>query len=208
VPIKDIKTFLRAAAILREYVPDVRVWILGPLDEDTDYVDECRQLAAHLDLESTVEFKGRVALKDYYPVIDVVVLTSVSEAQPLVILEGAALGVPSVATDVGACREMILGRSDEDPQLGAAGAVTPLANPAATADALRRLLTDGEAYRACSQAAQARVRRYYNKRDLDDAYRDIYGRHIAMAGSPADASGELSAAAVRASTGRLVKWPA
>jgi glycosyltransferase involved in cell wall biosynthesis len=187
VPIKDIKTFLRAAAILRDYVPDVRVWVLGPLDEDPDYVEECRQLMALLDLESTVEFKGRVALKDYYPLIDVVVLTSVSEAQPLVILEGAALGIPSVATDVGACREMILGRSDEQPPLGAAGAVTPLANPAATAEALRSLLTDAEAYERCALAARDRVRRYYNKSDLDDAYRELYDMHIAMAESLVEA---------------------
>ncbi|MGE0590979.1 MAG: GT4 family glycosyltransferase PelF [Vicinamibacterales bacterium] len=180
VPIKDIKTFLRACAALRDHVPDVRVWILGPLEEDPDYVAECRQLTAHLDLESTVEFKGKVALADYFPRLDVVVLTSVSEAQPLVILEGAAVGIPSVATDVGACREMILGRSDEDPPLGAAGAVTPLANPAATADALRRLLTDRAFYVQCGQVAQARVRRYYDKAVLDASYRELYETHIAQ----------------------------
>ncbi|MCC7242500.1 MAG: GT4 family glycosyltransferase PelF [Acidobacteria bacterium] len=178
VPIKDIKTFLRAAAILRDFVPDVRVWVLGPLDEDPDYVAECRQLATRLDLEATVEFKGRVALTDYYPLIDVLVLTSVSEAQPLVILEAAAMGVPSVATDVGSCREMILGRSDEQPPLGMAGAVTPLANPAATAEAVRGLLTDACAYQRCSAAAQERVRRCYNKANLDRAYRDIYQEHL------------------------------
>jgi glycosyltransferase involved in cell wall biosynthesis len=183
VPIKDIKTFLRACASLRDYIPDVRVWILGPLEEDPAYVEECQQLTAHLDLTSTVEFKGRVALKDYYPLIDVLVLTSVSEAQPLVILEGAAVGVPAVATDVGSCREMIHGRSDEHPRLGEAGAVTPLANPAATADAIRRLLTDDEFYRRCSQAAQQRVRKYYNKATLDEAYRDIYDTHIEMVDS-------------------------
>ncbi len=174
VPIKDVKTFLRACAMLRDYIPDLRAWILGPLDEDPDYAEECRQLAAHLDLESTVDFKGKVALRDYFPHLDVVVLTSVSEAQPLVILEGAAVGIPSVATDVGACREMILGRSDEAPALGPGGAVTPLASPAATADALRRLLTDPELYGRCGQAARERVRRYYNKTDLDGAYRRLY----------------------------------
>jgi glycosyltransferase involved in cell wall biosynthesis len=180
VPIKDIKTFLRACALLRDYVPDVRVWVLGPLDEDVDYVDECRQLAAHLDLEGTVEFKGKVQLREFYPLIDVLVLTSVSEAQPLVILEAAAAGIPSVATDVGACREMILGRSDEQPKLGEAGAVTPLANPAATARALQWLLTDAEAYERCSHAARERVRRYYNKADLDEAYHRLYKEHVAM----------------------------
>jgi glycosyltransferase involved in cell wall biosynthesis len=180
VPIKDIKTFLRASAALREYVPDVRVWVLGPLDEDPGYVDECRALTAHLDLESTVEFKGKVSLADYYPLIDVVVLTSISEAQPLVILEAAACGIPSVATDVGACRELILGRSDEEPSLGAGGVVTPLANPVATASALRWLLMDRDAYARCGQAAQARVRRYYDKADLDLAYGRLYAEHIDM----------------------------
>jgi glycosyltransferase involved in cell wall biosynthesis len=187
VPIKDIKTFLRACATLCEYVPDIRVWILGPLEEDPDYVAECRQLTSHLALESTVEFKGNVALEEYFPKIDIVVLTSISEAQPLVILEGAAAGIPSVATDVGACREMILGRSGEQPPLGPAGAVTPLANPAATADALRMLLTDTEMYERCSHAAQARVRRYYNKVDLHRTYRDIYQQHLEMAGALVEA---------------------
>ncbi len=180
VPIKDIKTFLRACAILREDVPDVRVWVLGPLDEDPDYAAECQQLTSLLDLDSTVEFKGKVRLPEYLPQIDVIVLTSVSEAQPLVILEAAAVGIPAVATDVGACREMIRGRSDEQPPLGEAGAVTPLANPAETAKALRWLLTDAEAYARCGTTARQRVRRYYNKADLDVAYRRLYEEHIHM----------------------------
>ena len=55
-------------------------------------------------------FTGRVNLLEYLGKIDVVVLTSLSEAQPLVILEAGAAGVPVVATDVGACGEMILGQ--------------------------------------------------------------------------------------------------
>jgi glycosyltransferase involved in cell wall biosynthesis len=65
--------------------------------------------------------------------------------------------------------------------------VTPLANPAATADALRSLLTDAEAYERCAHAARERVRRYYNKADLDTAYRELYDTHIAIAGSLVEA---------------------
>jgi glycosyltransferase involved in cell wall biosynthesis len=65
--------------------------------------------------------------------------------------------------------------------------VTPLANPAATAEALRWLLTDAEAYQRCADAARERVRRYYNKADLDAAYRELYDTHIAMAGSLVEA---------------------
>ena len=46
-------------------------------------------------------------VKQIYPRIDVLVLTSISEGLPLVILEAAAAGVPLVSTDVGACRELL-----------------------------------------------------------------------------------------------------
>ena len=174
VPIKDVKTFLRACAALRERMPDLQAWILGPTDEDTAYMEECQQLVDHLDLRGTVSFKGKVSLREYLPLVDVVVLTSISEAQPLVILEAGACGIPTVATDVGACREMILGRSDEQPALGAGGAITPLANPAATARAIQRLLEDREYYLQCGATIRARVQQYYNKSDLDRAYKALY----------------------------------
>ena len=39
VPIKDVKTYIRAAAILRDLVPGVRVLLLGPTDEDPVYFE-------------------------------------------------------------------------------------------------------------------------------------------------------------------------
>jgi glycosyltransferase involved in cell wall biosynthesis len=54
------------------------------------------------------------------PKIGLVVLSSISEALPLVLLEGLAAGVPAVATDVGSCRQLIYGLSEEDQALGAA----------------------------------------------------------------------------------------
>ena len=106
-------------------------------------------MVRHLSLEDTVEFTGKVKLTDYLGKVDVIALTSISEAQPLVILEAGAAGIPTVATNVGACREMILGREDESEALGPGGAVTPLASPAATARELTRLLTDSGFRRRC-----------------------------------------------------------
>lgn len=179
VPIKDVKTFIRAAGILREAVPDLRALVLGPTEEDEHYFAECREMVSHLGLGQTVQFLGRVKLDDWLGRIDAIVLTSISEAQPLVILEAGAAGIPTVATDVGACREMILGMADETPPLGAGGAITPLANPMATASALADLLRQPEALRAASRAIQERVRRTYNKVDLDHIYGDLYAECIA-----------------------------
>jgi polysaccharide biosynthesis protein PelF len=174
VPIKDVKTFIRAAAIVRAIVPDVQALVLGPADEDPEYFAECQALVSHLGLESCLQFTGPVSVPDYLPRLDVVVLTSISEAQPLVILEAGAAGVPSVATDVGACREMIHGSPNEEPPLGAGGEVTPLANPTATAQAIAGLLLDLDRWQRSSRAMRERVRRYYDKPGLDRSYRELY----------------------------------
>ncbi|MBV9507865.1 MAG: GT4 family glycosyltransferase PelF [Acidobacteriia bacterium] len=174
VPIKDIKTFIRATAILREILPELQSLVLGPADEDPSYLAECKVLVNHLGLEGCLKFVGPVSVPDHLPQLDVVVLTSISEAQPLVILEAGAAGVPCVATDVGACREMIYGAPGENPCLGAGGEVTPLANPTATAHALARLLLDPGYWESASRTLQERVRRYYDRAALDRSYRDLY----------------------------------
>lgn len=179
VPIKDVKTYIRAVAILRDLVPDIRALVLGPTDENPQYFAESKSLVQHLGLQGCFTFMGHVPVQDHLPDIDVIVLTSISEAQPLVILEAGAAGVPAVATDVGACREMIYGDRREADSLGAGGEVTPLANPTATAIALARLLGDPEARKAAGRAIRERVRRYYDKPALDRAYRRLYDRWAA-----------------------------
>ncbi len=180
VPIKDIKSFLRSCALIREVVENVRVWIMGPTDEDETYFEECQDLVQYLALEGTVEFTGRVKLTEYLGEVDVMVLTSISEGQPLVILEAGAAGIPSVSTDVGACSEMILGRSDEDPPLGPAGAISPVANPVKVAEEVVKLLTNQGWFERCQKAIAERIKTYYDKEDLKKAYGALYDELKAM----------------------------
>jgi glycosyltransferase involved in cell wall biosynthesis len=109
-----------------------------------------------------------------YPDLDVVVLTSFSEGQPLVILEGYSHGVPAIATDVGACREMIEGRTDEDRALGPSGVVTRVAMPKETAAALVLMAKDPDLRRRMGQAGRKRVLAYYQRRDMLAAYAELY----------------------------------
>ena len=178
VPIKDIKTFIRAASIIRNRLPDLKAYVIGPADEDPEYYVECLNMVEHLGLQDTVEFTGKVLIDDYLKQIDLLVLTSISEAQPLAILEAAACGIPTVATNVGACREMLVGKSDESPYLGASGIVTALSNPAATANAVLQLLTDRDLYERCGTAARERVTHYYNKNDQHASYRALYSEYL------------------------------
>ena len=125
-------------------------------------------------LNGNLRFTGRVRLEDYLPHIDAIALTSISEAQPLTVLEAGAAGIPSVVTDVGACQELILGRADEEPNLGPGGAVTPVASPTATAAALGRMVRDPDWRNRCGEAMRERVSRYYNKHVIDRIYGDLY----------------------------------
>jgi glycosyltransferase involved in cell wall biosynthesis len=174
VPIKDIKTFIRAVAVAKREVPDLVALVLGPEDEDPPYAAECKELVRLLGLETTLRFMGRQKLTDWLGKIDALALTSVSEAQPLVILEGGAAGVPTVATDVGACREMIEGRAGEDPPLGAGGEIVGLADPSKTGLALARLVKDRAWHARCAAAIRRRVETQYNKKTIDAIYREIY----------------------------------
>nr|MBX2880259.1 GT4 family glycosyltransferase PelF [Granulosicoccus sp.] len=178
VPIKDIKNFIRSMRIIRAAIPDAEGWLIGPEDEDPSYTEECRQLARSLDLDGVVRFMGFQKPDDMFPQLGLNVLTSVSEGQPLVVLEGYAAGLPTVTTDVGSCAELVYGINEEDKALGAAGAVVPIANPAKFAEAAIRLLSDREAWNNASAAAINRVEAYYDEVDMVRRYHDVYSTEI------------------------------
>ena len=93
VPIKDVKTFLRAMRTLANLMPEAQGWIAGPEDEDPEYAAECRALIHSLQLDDHVRFLGFQKIADLLPKVGVIVLSSISEALPLVLLEGFAAGV-------------------------------------------------------------------------------------------------------------------
>jgi glycosyltransferase involved in cell wall biosynthesis len=184
VPIKDIETFIRAAAIILSHRADVMFEVLGPVDEDLGYAEECRDLVRVLNLGHRFNFAGRVQIDDWLPVIDVIVLTSLSEAQPLVILEAGACGIPSVASNVGSCREMLEGRPSDSNDGEPGGIITPLRCPEETASAILRLLDDEDLRRRMGATLRARVRRLYDRDSLHHRYAVLYETLACAASQP------------------------
>jgi polysaccharide biosynthesis protein PelF len=174
VPIKDIKTFIRAMRTVATEIPGAQGWIVGPEDEDARYAAECRALARGLGLEEVVRFLGFRPAEEVLPKLGVAVLSSISEALPLFVLEAFAAGVPVVATDVGSCRELVEGRDASDRERGAAGAIVPIASPDQIARAAIALLRDPAAWRRASAAGAARVEALYTREQMFTQYRALY----------------------------------
>jgi len=128
VAIKDIETFLRACRLVADELPAAEFAVVGPLDHEPDYAEACIDLAASLGLQDRIVFAGETDVEPWYERLDAVVLTSLSEAQPLVLLEAMAAGVSVVATAVGGCPDLV----------GGAGLLTPVRDPRAPSSSAPR----------------------------------------------------------------------
>ena len=178
-PIKDVQTFIDVAERLREQFPDLQALVIGPMDEDPEYAQGCIAEVNRRHLADTVSFTGAVNVVEYLGRIDVLVLTSISEALPLVILEAGAAGVPCVATDVGACREILEGRVNEDGAIGPGGMVAPVGANDELASAIALLLEDPKRLRSYGESLQRRVGEHYRAEAVAQAYGALYGRNFA-----------------------------
>jgi glycosyltransferase involved in cell wall biosynthesis len=179
VSIKDIKTFIRAIAIVKKSMPNIEGWIAGPTDEDEDYAQECFDMVDFFDLKENVKFLGFQKIDDILPKSGLLTLTSISEGMPLVILEGFAAGLPCIATDVGSCSDLIYGAlDDEDKEIGEAGAVTTIANPSALAENYIKFLSDENLWKKAQKNGLLRVEKYYQDHFFLDNYKNLYSKAI------------------------------
>ena len=169
-PIKDVKTMIQAFDFARKQVKNLKLWIMGPTDEDEKYAKECFELVESLGVKD-VEFTGRVNIKDYLGKMDFTLLTSISEGQPLTILESYAAHKPVIATDVGNCRELIYGNNDG---FGEAGILTHIMNIEEIAHAMVTMSIYEEDRLRMGEAGYKRVNAFYRIEQMKAVYQEIY----------------------------------
>ena len=170
-PIKDVKTMIRAYAFAKERVPALKLWIMGPCDEDKEYAKECYDLVDVLDLKDVI-FTGRINVREYLGRMDFTILTSISEGQPLTILESFAAHKPVIATDVGNCRELLFG--EEQDTFGEAGILTHIMNTQELADAMCTLANSCELRERMGENGYRRVNAYYRTDQMRERFHRLY----------------------------------
>jgi len=109
-PIKDIRTLITAFSFAKAVVPNLRLFIMGSTQEDPSYFRDCQDLTTQLNVADVV-FTGHVPVRDYLGRMDMVILTSISEGQPLSLMEAMAAGKPCMATRVGCGAEILQAES-------------------------------------------------------------------------------------------------
>ena len=139
-------------------------------EEDREYAEECFQLVSDMEIPDVV-FTGRINIRDYLGRMDVTILTSISEGQPLTILESYAAHKPVIATDVGNCYGLIYGESDD---FGAAGIVTHIMNIEEIAQAMLDMAANEKMRLEMGETGYRRVMEKYRVEYMQKTYWEIY----------------------------------
>ncbi|MFD0844863.1 GT4 family glycosyltransferase PelF [Streptococcus saliviloxodontae] len=169
-PIKDIKTMLYVFYELSQTYPQTRLHIMGAVD-DEEYNRECLDLVKQLDIRNVI-FTGQVDVISYMEKLDFTILTSISEAQPLSVIESMAARRPCVTTEVGCCRELLEGNKDD--QLGIAGYCVPPTYRLGLTHAMEKMCSSRQLRLKMGEIAQKRAERYYLYELMIDQYRRMY----------------------------------
>lgn len=179
-PIKDVKTMIQAFSFAKERESRLKLWIMGPCDEDEGYAGECMEQVEALGLQD-VEFTGRINIRDYLGRMDMTILTSISEGQPLTILESYAAHKPVIATDVGNCRGLIFGEQDD---FGPAGILTHIMNVEEIAQAMIDMARNEPMRLQMGESGYQRVMSGYRIEHMRATYRKIYQDFADSCGLP------------------------
>lgn len=173
-PVKGHGHFLEAAAFISKADGDVRFLIVGDGPERTRLERE----AGELGLSGKVHFIG---VRDDVPAVlklmDVLVLSSLSEGSPNVVLEGMAAGVPVVATRVGGVPEVV-----ED---GVSGFLVDPGDVPGLSNAVLRLLNDADRAREMGRKGRATAVENYDINRVVARVEDVFSSLLERAGGPA-----------------------
>ena len=163
VPVKNYPLLIEAFAQLRRNQPDLHLLFIG----DGPIRTELEAQAQTLQIASSVHFLGmRSDVSDLLRLLDVFVLSSLSEGLSIALLEAMAAGCPIVVTAVGGNRELI--------QDGATGLLVPSGDVDSLATAIARLLQSPTLAHQLGAAARDLAHAQYSVEAMCSQYEALY----------------------------------
>jgi glycosyltransferase involved in cell wall biosynthesis len=162
---KDQPTLIRAVALLCDQGLAVELWLIG----EGSHRSQLEALIHDLQLDDRVRLLGsRRDIPALLGQLDLFVFSArPDEGFGIALAEAMAAGVPIVATDVGACREVLDG--------GRCGLLVQPGSPKALAEGIRAVLADPAGAHQRAAAARSRALRDFSVEAMAEAYRDHLG---------------------------------
>jgi len=162
-PEKGVANFLKAAARVSENFPRTRFLVVG----DGPLRGELLDLAEHLGVSERVRFLGyRSDSRALMELMDLLVVPSLTEGSPLIVLEAMAAGVPVVASAVGGIPDQV--------RHGREGMLVPPDDPDALVEALGALLRDPAYARRLGEAGRRRTENEFSHETMVRRIEGVY----------------------------------
>ncbi len=175
IPRKEVHTLITAFAQIADEIPDAHLWLIGK-PENTAYAEVLHNLTETLGLQARVTFVGmvgQVELGGYLARGRALVLPSLSEGLPRIVIEAMFSGLVVIASRVSGIPEVI-----ED---GVTGYLITPKDPLLLADTLRRMYANTDV-----EAMTARARLVAEQVFSETAYLEGYQRLLSAAIHTAD----------------------
>jgi glycosyltransferase involved in cell wall biosynthesis len=178
VAVKGVLDLIEAIHRLKaESTFSFHVNLMGPTDEDPEYFELCQKRIRTLELQTEISFCGVQEVVKALASTDILLLTSHSEALPLVVLEAMAAGVPVLGTNVGAMKYIVkegLRSPDSTELLGPAGLLVPPGQPELFKMALAELMNQSSGLTLYSENGPKRVQHTFAEEKIMAQYTQIY----------------------------------
>ncbi len=171
-PWKGHRTLLQAFSQVAEKRPEARLLIVGEVAFWADeYGEELHALADRLGLDGRIIWAGfRTDVSELLRLAEVLVLPSRNEPFGRVLIEAMATAKPVVATNSGGAPEIVVPEET--------GLLVPPEEAEALAEALLRLLGDGELRRKLGAAGMERARVHFDVRRVVEQVQGVYGEML------------------------------
>lgn len=153
---KGVLTLVNTASLVRQRFSQVKFVIVG---SDDGVFDTMQKQIAEQKLSHVFEFLGfRTDYLDIIASSDLLVLPSLIDTLPLIVLDAMKVSKPVAATDCGGVREMVVD--------GKTGLLVPINNPAAMAQAIISLLENPTKSQSMGEKGRQRVEAVFESKQF------------------------------------------
>lgn len=161
-PVKRLQDVVKTFARVSERIP-ARLLLIGDGPERERTLDLARRLGV---MERTWFLGKQNLIENYYSISDVLLFPSEYESFGLTALEAMSCGVPVVATSGSGLSEVI-----DD---GVSGALCPVGDIGALADAIVSIVSDPEKRTRMAEAGRRRTLRCFRASSVAESYLSVY----------------------------------